>query len=184
MTTVELIEFLRKNPNIRNFTTDDKCILLPRFVDLIVEYELNVNDFTISKDYTIDELKSFACEQCNRLQRHGFFKRLHFQRLTNNFNQETITQIASLQALNSLLCGLPLSPLPAVSWSPLTNLRKLTILYYPELEVGLHGVAKSLVNLEEISLFQVRTINHLMTIMKLLSPKTFYNIVYSQSNCY
>lgn len=156
VTAIQLVEFLHKNRNIKSFTTDVKCFLSRKCVNLISKYELKVDDFIICRDYTIEDMKLYACDIFNRLYQEGFYKQLQFHRFTDDINQEAVNQFASLKALNSLRCGLPLLPIPSVNWSPLTNLRKITIYYYPQPDIGMQEVAKSLVNLEEVSLFQVR----------------------------
>lgn len=152
--TSELMVFFRENRNIRSFTTDGKHFSEPDFLNLIVNYKLKLDELTIVKEYTIDELKRYVCGQLNLLHQYGFYKQIHFLGVTNSFSQEAINQISTIRGLRTLRCGYPLSPMPKVNWSPLIGLRKLNTFYYPQSEIQMQEFARSLVNLEEISLLQ------------------------------
>lgn len=100
--TNELMDFFRENRNVRSFTTDGKHFSEPDFFNLIAEYKLELDDLTIVKEYTVDELKRYACRQLNLLHQYGFYKQIHFLGITNYFSQEAINQISTLCGLKSL----------------------------------------------------------------------------------
>lgn len=162
------MRFFRNNRNVRSFTTDGKHFLDPDFLNLSLEYELCLVDLTVTKNYTVDDLKGYVYQQFDLLHQIGFYKRLHFPVC---FSEEVINQIASLNSIATLCCGNSLSPMPNINWSLLKNLKKITIHYCPQSGSETLEVAKTLVNLEEISLPR----SQLQTTLDDILPFVFYN---------
>lgn len=158
----ELLAFFKQNQQLKSFTTNANYLLNNDFHQLMNNGgQTTIDDLIVVQDFNEDELEHSVCHMLNALHRIGFYKRLHLNGTMAYFFQESINQIATLDALETLRCGCFLTPMSSVDLSSLKRLKELSVYYYSQSNDEMISMAKGLVNLERISFTQA-TLNDIV----------------------